>query len=245
MVEACAAALEPPVLADRGLGQRAAGADGEERERAQRLVLRRSGRVEDRPRDHPLGEVVGGAGTTGGPRRRARRGPTAPRAPSSPASSSTCRCRRRRPRSRASRAGLPRGSAPAPARREPRASSSAVSWKRQCPLPSMLRRQCGQSSMGRRQASCAQYSKMRPRAQQLLQLRLGVRADAARQREPVRAVDRRDRVELHRAEPADRSLDLACRRAAEARRVPLRRHGEPPDRGQADGGGRHRLLPSR
>ena len=58
MVEAGAAALQPPVLADRGLGERAAGADGEEREGAQRLVVVRGGRIEDLARDHALGEVV-------------------------------------------------------------------------------------------------------------------------------------------------------------------------------------------
>ena len=58
MVQASASAFEPPVLADRGLGQRAAGADGEEHQRAQRLVLVRDRRVEKRARDHAFGEVV-------------------------------------------------------------------------------------------------------------------------------------------------------------------------------------------
>ena len=58
MVQASASAFEPPVLADRGLGQRAAGADGEERQRAQGLALVGDGRLEDRARDHALREVV-------------------------------------------------------------------------------------------------------------------------------------------------------------------------------------------
>src|SRR5438105_13422024 len=62
--------------------------------------------------------------------------------------------------------------------------------------------------------------------EQLLQLRFGVCADAARQRQPVRAVYRRDRVELHRAETADGRFDVAGRRAADAAGVSLRRHGE-------------------
>ena len=162
VVEACTPALEPPVLADRRLGQCSPCAHGEERKGAQRLVLvrrseRRGSRAGSRAR-----RGRSGAGTTGGPRRRARRCPTAPRAPSSPASSSTCSCRRRRPRSRASRAGLPRGSAPAPARRGPRARAARARGSASAACPPSLRRQCGQSSMGRRHASCAQYSKMRP-----------------------------------------------------------------------------------
>ena len=46
------AALEPPVLADRRLGQRAAGADSEQRERAQRLVLARRGASSHRSGSH-------------------------------------------------------------------------------------------------------------------------------------------------------------------------------------------------
>src|SRR4029077_7890213 len=48
----------PPMLADRRLGQRAPGADGEERELPERHVLVRRRRVEERPWDHPLRKVV-------------------------------------------------------------------------------------------------------------------------------------------------------------------------------------------
>jgi hypothetical protein len=58
VVEAGASALEPPVLADCRLGQRASGADREEGKRSERLVLVGRGRLEDRARDHALREVV-------------------------------------------------------------------------------------------------------------------------------------------------------------------------------------------
>ena len=75
--------------------------------------------------------------------------------------------------------------------------------------------------------------------EELLKLLLRVRADAARERQPMRPVHSRDRVELHRAEPADRVLHLSRPRAAEAWGVPLRRDGVPPNCGEADGGGLH------
>ena len=53
----------------------------------------------------------------------------------------------------------------------------------------------------------------------------------------MRAVDRRDRVELDRAEAVDRRFDVAGGSAAEARSVRLRRYGEPPNRGEACNGG--------
>ena len=65
----------------------------------------------------------------------------------------------------------------------------------------------------------------------------GVVADAARERDPVAALDGRDRVELHAREPADRGLDVRRGRAPVAPREPLRRDREP-----ADGGGADRTL---
>src|SRR5205814_4213924 len=65
--------------------------------------------------------------------------------------------------------------------------------------------------------------------EQALQLRLVIGADPARQREPVGAVDRRDRVELDGAQPTDSLFDLIGLRPAEARRVRLRGDDEPPD----------------
>ena len=224
-MEPRAAALEPPVLADRGLGQRAAGADGEEREacgasRPRPAQARRGTRAGSRA---PRGRS--GAGTTGGRRRRARRCPTAPRAPLSPASSSTCSCRRRRPRSRASRAVPPRGCAPAPARRGRRAPARRARWK--LPVAFALHR----AAAVRPELDREETSLVRPvledatGGEKALQLVLGVRADAARECEAVRPVDRCDRVELDCAEPADRRFDLAGLRAAEAWRVRLRRYG--------------------
>ena len=84
-----------------------------------------------------------------------------------------------------------------------------------------------------------------PRGEQALQFRFVVCADAAREREPVRPVDRRDRVELDRPEPPDSTFDVAGSSVAEARRVALGGHHEPPDRGEADGYRRHRPLPTR
>src|SRR5579864_6519905 len=57
LVEARASALEPPMLANRRLSQGAAGADGEKREPAQGLGLGGGRLVEDRARNHALGEV--------------------------------------------------------------------------------------------------------------------------------------------------------------------------------------------
>ena len=85
------AALQPPVLADRRLGQRAARLDREQRERPQRLLLGRRRRVEPLASGSRARPGRTRAGSSGGRRSRARRGPRAPRAPSSPASSSTSR----------------------------------------------------------------------------------------------------------------------------------------------------------
>ena len=90
-MQARLAALQPPVLADRRLGQRAARLDGEQRERPQRLVLARRRRVEPRAAGSRARRGRTPAGSSSGRRSRARRDPRAPRAPSSPASSSTSR----------------------------------------------------------------------------------------------------------------------------------------------------------
>ena len=57
-MQARLAALQPPVLADRCLGERSARADREQREGAQRLLLGRCRRLEHVLRDHTLGQVV-------------------------------------------------------------------------------------------------------------------------------------------------------------------------------------------
>ena len=91
-MQARLAALQPPVLADRRLGQRAARSDSEQRE-ALRASRPRVGdrRVEHVLRDHAFGKVVRPLEALPARRSRACRCPTAPRGPSSPASSSTCR----------------------------------------------------------------------------------------------------------------------------------------------------------
>jgi len=62
-----------------------------------------------------------------------------------------------------------------------------------------------------------------------------VRADAGAEREPVAAVDRRDRVELDGGEAADRLLDVRLTSAPEARRVALADDDEAAQRREADG----------
>ena len=140
------AAFQAPVLADRRLGQRAARADGEQRERAQRLVLGRRRRLEDVLRDHALGEVVEPLEAAPSGDHELRRCPTAPRAPSSPASSSTCRRPRRSPRSRASRAAPRRGSAPAPVRTAP---GDRGTHGRASPSDRALHHACGSAATAR------------------------------------------------------------------------------------------------
>ena len=62
-----------------------------------------------------------------------------------------------------------------------------------------------------------------------------VGADAHAERQPVRAVDRRDRVELHRRQPADRRLDVCLVAAPKPHREPLASDDEPPHGGQRNG----------
>ena len=244
VMQASASALEPPVLADRRLGQRAAGADGEERQCAKRLVLVRRGRVEHRLRDDALGEVVaalerlapGDGEHTTVPQRlehHLRRLPV-------PHVGAVARALE------VARAERALGADPL----QHRLDEVRVCLQRalvEAPVRTSLHR----PAAVRPELDGEEAGLVRPvledaaGGEQALQLLLGEGADAARQRETVRAVDRRDRVELHRAEPANRVLDVAGPRAAEARRVRLRRHGEPPDRGEADGRGCHLPLPSR
>ena len=69
------------------------------------------------------------------------------------------------------------------------------------------------------------------------------RADARGEREPVRAVDGRDRVELHRREPADRLLDVGVARAPVAAGEALRPDDRAADLCEGGGGGRGRHVP--
>ena len=58
LVQSRLAALQPPVLANRRLCERAAGGDREHRERPQRLLVARRRRFERLLRDHALCELV-------------------------------------------------------------------------------------------------------------------------------------------------------------------------------------------
>jgi hypothetical protein len=74
-----------------------------------------------------------------------------------------------------------------------------------------------------------------PGSQELEDGLLRVAADAGGEREPMRAVDGRDRVELDRAQAADGRLDLAGLRAPIPRGEALRGDDQPPDLLEADG----------
>ena len=70
------------------------------------------------------------------------------------------------------------------------------------------------------------------RREQLRDGRGRIGADPGGEREPVAAVDRGDRVELHAGEPSDRRLHVVGAGAAEPARITLRRDRDPPDRGR-------------
>ncbi len=228
-MQARLAALQPPVLANRGFGQRAARPDGEQRERAERLLLASASARRARASGSRVPPGRTAAGSSSGRRSRGARDPRAPRAPSSPASSSTCR-RRRCPRSRASRAALRRGSARAP-------SSTSSAWSR-------IARSCAPQWPGtvhhgaemRPQLDRQQRGFVRPVledapcAQQRGHGVVAERSDPRPDRQPVRAIDRGDRIELHRRQPADHLLDVAVGGAAKPRRVTLAADDEATDR---------------
>src|SRR5581483_456070 len=80
-----------------------------------------------------------------------------------------------------------------------------------------------------------------PAAEQPRHDRLVERTDARAERQPVGTVDRRDRVELHRRQPAHRGLDVVDPRAPEARRESLPRYEEAAQRRDAHG---HAISPA-
>ena len=196
--------LQPPVLDDARLGERAAGA----RPRA------RTSRASPRPRPAPARPAprpgspapAGRTGAGSRPARRSRAGPpsTAPPASAWPASGSTCRRRSARPRSGATPA--------APRSRISPSTRSASAGSRSMTSPhhgwsgreTILLRASGQS-LDREQACLVRpVLEHAARAQQLRHRPRRVAADAREQRQPVAALDGRDRVELHGAQPADR-----------------------------------------
>ena len=63
---------------------------------------------------------------------------------------------------------------------------------------------------------------------QLVDAVVGQPAEPRGERQPVRPVDRRDRVDLHHAEPLDRRLDLGHRRRPRAGREALAVDGDAP-----------------
>ena len=160
-LQARAAALQPPVLADRRLGQRAARPDGEQRPRPAASPPRSA----PAPRASASGSRARrgrrSAGSCAARRSRARRGPRARRAPSSPASSSTCRRCPAPSKSRDASGPSSRIRSSTGSTRSA-CSRSARSCVPQWPPPSITCRKCGHCSIGSRDASCAQYSKTRP-----------------------------------------------------------------------------------
>ena len=219
-------ALQPPVLLDAGLGEDAAGAHGLFGQCAQRLVLGRRRRVELCPRDHPLGQVVdplealaaGDHEVAVVPQplqHRLRRLPV----PHPAAGGALEVAGRGARRARGSRPGSRRRGAGACGRRR------RTSRGRRSPSPAG-RAATTRSAAGRPRAPSTRRSSPRrgdPRP------RPRVVADAARERDPVAALDGRDRVQLDAGEPPDRGLDVGLGRAAVTRRVSLRRDGKPAD----------------
>ena len=214
------AAAQPPVLDDARLGQRAARGDrlGARVRATARARPARARRAP--PSESPARAGRRDAGTPAGPRSRDRRGSRADRASPSPASSSTSRpLARLRPRSAASRAARAPGSRPG----SPRQGGGASRRRRR----TTCARRCficetksGHSSTGSRQASWAQYSKTRPLPRSRGTARAGYAPTRQDERDPVAALDGRDRVELDAREPPDR--------ASTSRDVPAREREEYP-----------------
>ena len=207
------------MFADRGFREGAAGLDREEREGAQRLVLGRRRSVE---------EIFGITRSARSYRRwklrrpaiTSCRGPTARRAPSSPASSPTSRHRLAFEVARAERAF---GADPL----EHRLDEVGVVAERavvRCPSGRRRPSRAGSAARARSAAATPRAPSTRRRGPSRSSARHAsveapIRAD---ERQPVRAVDGRDRVELDGAEPPDRCLDVVRRRRAGTRRVALR-----------------------
>ncbi len=226
-------ALQAPVLADRRLGERSACADREQRERAQRLVLARRRRLEDVFRDHALDQVVLALEALASGDRQLAAVPE-------------------RLEHHLRRLPVPHAAATAVAFEVARAEGAF----RADPL------EHGLDELGvlaDRPVVCAPVSgachhraEVRPQldrqqrrlvcpvledaagAEERRDRVLGERPDPRRDRQPVRAVDGADRVELHRSQAPDHVLDLVAARTAEARREPLAADDEPPDRDELD-----------
>ena len=217
------------------LGERAAALDGAQRVAAAELVERRRRRVERGARDDALGQVVQPLeALPPGDRELARGEEMLERALLGlPAPHRLAPPLERAHRQRA----LARGSAPS-TRRSTLRPSAVRSRPHQCAILQLHHPPLEQRVVLDRQ----QARLVRPvleaaaLAEQPRDVGLVVRADPRRERDPVRAIDRRDRVELHRLQPADRGRDVVGAGAAEARRVALVRDDVAPQRRDAHRG---------
>ena len=226
------AALQPPVLTDRGLGQGAAGFDRQHGERPQRLLLRRHRRVEPLLRITSLRKVVrpleilatGDHQLAPIPQcveHHLRRLPVPHAAGTVTAPFEVPRAER----------------ALGPDALEHGLDKLAVLAHRDVMTPPMAAA-LHHSAKVRPQLDRQQRRLVRPvledppLAKQALDRPVRDGSDARRQRQPVRAIDGRDRVELHRRQAPDRRLDLDRPSPSEPRRELLLRHDEPPQRGE-------------
>jgi hypothetical protein len=234
------AALQAPVLAHRSLGQGAACADREEREGAQRLVLARRGRVEDGLWNDALGEVVE---PLEAPASRDHELPAVPE---------TLEHHLRR-------LPVPHPAAAVPlevARAERAFGADALEHRLdevgvvaegavvRAPVAAALHhRPEVRPQLDRQQRRLVRpVLEDAPLAEELRHLFRIERADPRRQLEPVRAVDGRDRVELHRGEAADRGLDVGRARPPVPPGESLRPDDRAPDLRERDGRGRGRHV---
>ena len=222
------AALQPPVLADRRFGQSSARLDREQRERAQRLRLGRHGRVTPFLRDHPLGEVV----------RALEALPACDRQLAAIPQRFEHHLRRLPvPHAAATLAlevpGAERALGADPL--EHRLDEVAVlAQGAVVGAPVTRARHHGaevRPQLDREQARLVgPVLEDPPLAQQAVHRVAGNHADPRRQRQAVRAIDGRDRVELNCRQPANRRLDLGARRAPEPRGESLPGDDESPHR---------------
>ena len=210
------AAAEPPVLDDARLGERAARRDGLQREQRAGTPPRRAPAPEQLVRDHALGQVVEPleavpAGDHEVAVSTARRASPSPASVPHPALARALEVREPSgPRSRIS-----------PSISSARSGCVAPTSPYQRRPPSLHLRHEERPVLDRHEARLVGPVLEQPAPRE--QARHGARrerADARAEREPVRAVDGRDRVELHAREPPDRLLHLARRPVRERAAYP-------------------------